>query len=417
MAASTLGVSTRLSACARLIRSLLATGLICNAACAAERRGTPAIVLAPTPTPQSCFEVRGLPAAIATELRQLPPRDARWAQVFNIHVAAGASGDQPPILGTYEATGDGVRFRPRYPLQRGLQYRAVFDWPPSGGLRNSSAATSSRLHQAEILVVPLSRTGPPARVVAIYPSGRELPENLLRIYVQFSAPMSQGNCYRRLHLHDDTTGTDVEQPFLELPQELWSPDGTRLTLLFEPGRVKHGLVPREELGPVLVPGRNYTLTVDASWPDADGRPLGAAGSKTFRAVQADARQLDLHAWTIQSPHEGTREPLAVRFPKPLDRGMLDRVLRVLRASGPNATPAATEIAGTVRVANDETLWTFEPSEPWIAGQYVLAVSTQLEDPAGNSVGQSFEVDMKKPRTAGPRSTDARIDFEVRARPK
>ncbi len=225
--------------------------------------------------------------------------------------------------------------------------------------------------------------------------------------------MSQGNAYVHLHLRDDTSGTDVIEPFLELPQELWSPDGKRLTLLLEPGRVKHDLVPREQLGPILVAGRNYTFSIDADWPDAEGRPLAAAGRKTFRAVKADARPLDPSTWTIEAPQAGTRRPLSVRFPKSLDHALLERVLRVLGPE-PAQSPAeaSPELAGTIRVTDEETRWTFEPTQPWIAGRYKLAVSTQLEDPAGNNIGLPFEVDLKRTPAAPNVSAVVQIEFQV-----
>jgi hypothetical protein len=306
-----------------------------------------------------------------------------------------------------------MRFRPRFPLERGTEYRAIFAWPLPDGSRAATTLAKASLRVVKTFAIPTGPAGPPARVVAIYPSAREIPENLLRCYVQFSAPMSQGNSYLHLHLRDETSGTDVVEPFLELPQELWSPDGKRLTLLLEPGRVKHDLVPREQLGPILVAGRNYTFAIDADWPDADGRPLAAAGRKTFRAVKADVRPLDPNAWTIEAPQAGTRTPLSVGFPKSLDHAMLERVLRVLGPE-PAQSPAeaSPELDGTIRVTDEETRWTFEPTQPWIAGRYVLAVSTQLEDPAGNNVGRPFEVDLKRTPAAPNAPALVRLEFHV-----
>src|SRR5206468_10702471 len=92
------------------------------------------------------------------------------------------------------------------------------------------------------------------------------------LYLHFSAPMSRGEVYRRVRLLGEGD-RPVDRPFLEIGEELWDPDGTRLTLLFDPGRIKRGLVPRKEEGPILEEGRAYTLVVDPAWPDAQGRPL------------------------------------------------------------------------------------------------------------------------------------------------
>lgn len=415
MATSTSRISPQVKTLTSLLWCALAAACVCRVANSADQASKPTIVLAPAQA-QGCFEVRGLPSGIAGELRRLGPRDTRWPRIFGVHVISATDGKQLPMLGSYEPTADGLRFRPRFPLERGIRYRAVFDWPIDNVPPRPGPARVRELSLGETFLLPASHTGPLARVEAIYPSSRELPENLLRFYIQFSAPMTQGNCYSRVHLRDDTTGTDVERPFLELPQELWSPDGTRLTLLLEPGRVKHDLVPREEVGPILVAGRTYSLTVDASWPDAEGQPLVAGVRKSFQAVKADPRQLDPNTWILETPAAGTREPLSIRFPKALDRGMLDRVLRILPAEvARQASTGPAELVGTVRVTDEEKRWTFEPRDAWSAGRYVVAVSTRLEDPSGNSVGRPFEVDLKRtPNRAAPPAV-VRIEFEVRER--
>ena len=373
----------------------------------ADGTGGPAIVLVPAGTARACFEIRGLRPDVLAALRTLPRDDPRWPQIFGVYVPAGATIDPPPMLGAYELSANAVRFKPRFPLERGIEYRAVFDWQTAPG------TAANRVRLVAKFVVPVSRAGPPARVAAIYPSGGALPENLLRFYLQFSAPMSQGGCYRYVHLRDEA-GTEIERPFLELPQELWSPDGTRLTLLFEPGRVKRGLVPRAEQGPILTAGRTYTLTVDAKWPDAEGRPLQKAVQKTFRAVQPDATQPDPRAWKIEPPPAGSREPLSVRFPEPLDQAMLHRVLHVLRlGTARGATADRTEVAGTIGIAEEETRWSFLPRDAWPSGRYVLAVSTTLEDRAGNSIGRPFEVDLNRSQPARPAPAVVEIEFEVR----
>ena len=60
----------------------------------------------------------------------------------------------------------------------------------------------------------------------------------------------------------------MDAPFLELDEELWSPDGDSLHLVFDPGRIKRGLKPREEVGPVLEAGKSYSLVIDREWVDA-----------------------------------------------------------------------------------------------------------------------------------------------------
>jgi hypothetical protein len=56
----------------------------------------------------------------------------------------------------------------------------------------------------------------------------------------------RGEAYEHIKLLD-AKGKPLEEVFLELGEELWDPEMKRFTLLFHPGRVKKGLVPREEL--------------------------------------------------------------------------------------------------------------------------------------------------------------------------
>ncbi len=129
--------------------------------------------------------------------------------------------------------------------------------------------------------------------------------------------MSRGEAYSHIRLLN-AAGRAVADPFLELNEELWSGDGRRFTLLFDPGRIKRGLKPREEVGPVLEAGKSYTLVIDRQWPDAHGNPLAGEFRKSFRAGPPDQESPSPRDWKIQAPAAGTRHPLEVSFPEPLD---------------------------------------------------------------------------------------------------
>jgi hypothetical protein len=397
----------------RLFVFALATCL-CLQAPAGDRAPTATIALDPPNSPQAVFELRGLTASLRAELARLPRDDSRWPQTFDVSVSGATHlstpDNQPAMLGTYEMTPNTVRFKPRFPLERGLEYRAIFNSP-------ASFAPGNRLRLEAKFVIPAAGAHAATRVLAIYPSGAALPENLLRFYLQFSAPMSQGKSYEHVRLYDENR-SEIERPFLELPQELWSPDGKRLTLLFEPGRIKRGLLPRVEQGPILVAGHTYTLTIDGNWPDADGHPLQETAHKTFRALPPEMSQPDPKKWIIEAPRAGSRDPLMVRFPKALDHAMLEHVLTVVRLEGSGDRDVIrNEIAGTVRITDEETRWRFEPREPWRAGRHALVVPTNLEDRAGNSIRLPFEVDLNRPQTVKPTGAKVEIEFTVRISPQ
>jgi hypothetical protein len=218
-----------------------------------------------------------------------------------------------------------------------------------------------------------------------------LPDNLLKFYIHFSGPMSRGEAYQRIGL---TAGNeDVDLPFLELGEELWDPEGRRLTLLFDPGRIKRGLKPREDAGQILVPGQKYVLTIDSGWPDARGVPLLDEFRKEFVVTSADYTQPDVSKWRVHAPPRGTRKPLVVNFSESMDHAMSHRVLSVIGSDG-------ASIAGSIALSQQETRWSFRPDSPWLAGDYRLTFDTTLEDVAGNSIGRPFEVkDAMEPQPA------------------
>ena len=132
------------------------------------------------------------------------------------------------------------------------------------------------------------------------PSGATVPENLLRLYIEFSAPMglAGGLPYIRLQ---DAKGREVIDPFVPLDQPLWNAARTRYTLLFDPGRVKRGILPNSRMGRPLRAGRTYTLEIDAAWPDAQGRPLAEPFRRTLRAGRAILEPLDPSRWQLDAP--------------------------------------------------------------------------------------------------------------------
>jgi hypothetical protein len=179
-----------------------------------------------------------------------------------------------------------------------------------------------------------------------------------------------------------------------------------LTLLFHPGRIKKGLKPREELGPILEAGKKYTLVIDRQWSDADGNGLKESLRKQFRAVAAEEQSPDPKSWKIQPPPAGSREPLQVRFAKPLDHALLERMIWV-------TGPQGRKLPGTVTVAEHETRWQFTPQRPWQAGPHHVVVDTRLEDSAGNSVRRPFEVDVFHPIERQVHVETMQLPFSIR----
>jgi hypothetical protein len=346
-------------------------------------------------------EVAGLPPETLKALARLEQTPEQWQRLFAVYVERGGErGKQPAMLGSYRVEKDVLRFEPRFPLVRGVSYRAVFH--PA---RLPGRADSPEKALEKILLLPRPKPAAPAVVEHVYPSTDELPENQLKFYLHFSAPMSRGEAYEHIHLLRSDGKAD-ERAFLELPQELWDRDGKRFTLFLDPGRIKRGLKPREDLGPVLESGKRYTLVIDRQWKDAEGNPLKETYRKTFHVLSPEEKQPNPKTWKIEPPAAATTAPLVMTSPKPLDRALLHRLVWVADAKG-------RKVDGSIEVTRRETCWRFTPAAAWKAGRYQLVADTRLEDLAGNSIGRPFEVDELRPIEREIKRETVSLPFEVR----
>jgi hypothetical protein len=331
---------------------------------------------------------------------------AAWSKVAAIIVANGTDEDvakRPPILGEWKVAGKQIIFEPRFPAREGVAYRALFN--QSAVFEPNAKGTMSPVAE---LTIPQKIRVPTAKVVAVYPTRDVLPENLLKFYVHFSAPMLRGEVYQRVQLINDK-GKPVEFAFLELDEELWDPSGTRITLLFDPGRVKRGLKPREEAGPILEEGKSYTLVISKDWKDSDGTPMKEEFRKSFKAGPPDNNPLDPKTWKLSIPSPGKTNPLQIRFPKSMEHALLERVVWVEDVKG-------KRIPGKVSVHEEETLWRFTPEAAWSAGAYKIVAETILEDLAANRIGRPFEVDESSPIAKEKEKKTVEIPFKIAAAP-
>jgi hypothetical protein len=332
----------------------------------ASQGSEPRIVLnvdAPRPT----IDIVGVPDNVLVELGTLDSREA-WVTVFKVAVGP----DQLATVGQYSIEGDRVRFTPMFPLDRGRQYHVTFTAP--GGAKPVTGTVA----------LPPIDTTPTTVVTQVYPTADVVPENQLRLYIHFSAPMGSQGGLDFVHLLDES-GQEVKDPFLPLDAEFFNEDRTRYTVFFDPGRQKRGIAPVDQMGRSLTEGKYYTLVIDAPWRDGKGLPLKESFRRKFKVGPPDERPLDPKTWKIQPPAAGSDAPLVVAFPEPLDHGLL---LRALGVVGPNKKA----LEGAVKIGPQETSWTFTPAEPWKAGEHYVLALAMLEDLAGNRIGRAFEVD-------------------------
>jgi hypothetical protein len=238
-------------------------------------------------------------------------------------------------------------------------------------------------------------------VVAVRAGGGDVPSNLLRVYVELSAPMEPGAAYEYIHVVD-ATGHEVKDALLELRAELWSPDRRRLTLLFDPGRVKRGIRSNLEMGAPLVAGHRYRLVIDSAWRDARNQPLATSYSQELRVAGFDSLPPNPSRWSISTPRRESRDPLRVGFGEPLDHALALRLISVVDERG-------SRVPGRASLSDDDRSWTFVPSAAW-PRQALLRIEPALEDLAGNNLVRLFDTDRAADRNSDAALTDVAPRF-------
>lgn len=305
-----------------------------------------------------------------------------WVAVRLGSAKPGGSNLGPPLWGTWKRRGTLLSFEPRFPFRPGIPY-TVF-------VRDSSLGDRDRELELPFVVPVSDRRYSPTdvpRCLQIYPTSSTLPRNQLKLYLVFSTPMRIGNASERIRLVRLSTGEPVEDAFLRIDRELWDPTGKRMTLFFDPGRLKRGVEPHEALGYPLIEGEPYRLEVDPGWVDARGRRLVEGFSKEFLVTSEDRESPSLSQWRVIAPRSGTREPLELQLDESLDFALLHRVLII-------CDPKGARVEGSIGTSDQERRWSFVPQAPWGHGPHEIRIDSWLEDLAGNNLARPFEIDVE-----------------------
>jgi len=297
--------------------------------------------------------VNGLDADMRLDIVQNP-------ETVLLQVSGLASRNGMPV--SVRADGATILIEPRFDLRPGTDY-------------------ALRLGDAIDLFIALPEPeAKTPRLLTFEPSQSVIPENTLRMYLQFSEPMARGQVRDRIRLFTKD-GTEVPSPFLALGPELWDPSQSRVTLLLDPGRIKQGVGPNTELGAPLTEGDGYELVVDAEMESAAGEPLGQATAIAFRAGPAERRPIEPANWQVLVPPAGGNVPISISFERIMDTGAARRLITL-------RDPQGVPIQG--QIETDGGGWSLSPNAVWNPGIYTLEVDAELEDVAGNTPGVPFD---------------------------
>jgi hypothetical protein len=295
-----------------------------------------------------------------------------------------------PVLGTTDFDGDDLVFTPIVPLSPGLKYSVYY---------------STRL--LGTISIEIDREAPTPSLVAIYPSGDTIPENILKMYLHFSHPMVEGNSLSNIVLLRNEADT-IRDAFLDLQPELWNENSTTLTLWLDPGRIKRHLIPNRTMGNPLQKGSNYSLTVLPGWRSKSGMQTVDEQTRNFLVGPRDERSPSTTTWKLDVPKGGTHDPLVIRFSESLDYLSAENSIYILKDKQGGGHLADGQRAMGIL----ERSWQFVPASSWQEGEYTIEVELRLEDLAGNNLTRLFDRDLTKPGHANLSEAPIKLHFVI-----
>jgi hypothetical protein len=280
------------------------------------------------------------------------------------------------ILGNFKYNDADIVFEPVIPFSRGLHYEVFYKDKSIG-----------------IVEVPLADISETSILKEIYPTVDTLPENLLKIYLEFSKPMRTGGAEKYISIIKNEKDT-IPGVFLNLDPELWNEDRTVLTVWLDPGRIKRDLIPNLTLGAPLVSHTKYSIAVSEDWLNVQGLKLKEGFVKTFLVSERDSLSPEITNWTFDLPRSGSNDPLKVNLKESLDYFLLNETIQIIDGNN-NVVPVE------INVRDKERYVDFIPTNSWKAGQYTIQVESRLEDLAGNNLNRPFDRDLTKKNNLNP----------------
>lgn len=294
------------------------------------------------------------------------------------------------IQGHYTKDAGYLIFKPYFPFESGMTYVVR--------TMNDKADGTYSYHPFQIGKKEIVEE---AKVISIYPSANQLPENLLRFYIYFNTPMKKGQALKYIQLLDEEGNID-RHAFMEFKQELWSADGKRLTVLFDPGRIKRGVSTNELRGPALIEGKRYKLSISGTWQDVHGQQLTINTIKEFVVDNGYRQHLKINDWEIDVPKVNTNESLTIKFDRIIDHALIQSMITL--KNGDN------NLAGNWEILENEQLIRFIPEKKWSEGNYRIMFDSRLEDVAGNNLENLL--DHKKSDEENNSETHLYLDFKI-----
>ncbi len=318
---------------------------------------------------------------LTTKISKLKPGGQHSVQNF-LSVFVGddldCCNDKYAIQGRYRLTDGKVIFTPDFPFMLDQAYKIRTMISSFDDDYQSSRLDKDQPNYFYTTFTIVNETESiQARVIKIYPTSGLLAENILRFYVYFSTPMKRQVALEYIKLIDENGKRDLHA-FMRFKQELWSPDGKRLTLLFDPGRIKRKVATNIELGPALQEGKRYQLVIDGKWETATGKKLKRSFVKEFLVVESLRTFPDPKKWIVKRPMLNSSDPLSIRFDRIYDHALSKKFIQIRDLKN-------SIIMGEVSLVDNEKSWIFRPEKNWNVSEIKVIINAELEDIAGNNL--------------------------------
>jgi hypothetical protein len=299
--------------------------------------------------------------------------------------------NQPKIIGEFTTLRTKITFKSKYGFSSGTTYTVLL-------------RSKKQVHRF-VINTPKINSKPTTYVKNVYPTSDRLPMNLLKFYIEFSAPMRTGNAFEHIHLYKIPEGKLESEAFLVTAEELWNPDKTRVTIFFDPGRIKRGVQPNLQLGLPLVEGNKYQLVIDKEWLDINDVILTKEFKKIFDVVAVDRDSPSQENWKIDFPITKNKSPIKIDFNETIDYGLLHSAIVIVDETN-------SHIEGEIVLSDKESKWQFIPRKKWLKGNYKMIINAWLEDVSGNNLNRKFDVNLNSENDAPKNIKEIQIPFRI-----
>ena len=232
-----------------------------------------------------------------------------------------------------------------------------------------------------------------------------MPENQLRMYIEFSAPMGRRGGIEHVALLDERgDGGRGSVPPARLRVLERRPDSVYRVLRSR--RVKQGILPNKQMGRALK-GRQDPIRCSSAreWQDANGcRSRNRPDARSASGPPDTTRSIT--AQVANRAAQGRRQmPLVVTFPEP--RRSRPAVSRARRPA-----QRADSLDGNFPVEANETRWSFTPHQPGTQATTICSRCRSWRTAPATRSGGAFEVDNFETVDKGPNPRTVTLPFHV-----